>query len=84
MVPEELLEKIADARSQLRGRPCGRPATTDRTEEQLDKLFHGQSVQVGLLRHGGHSLCLLPTSQASDGIVSSFFTSPAPSEGSHE
>ena len=37
VVLEELLEKSADARCYLRGRPCGRPATTDRTEEQLDK-----------------------------------------------
>ena len=36
-VPVELLGKTAEDRYDLRGRPCGRPATTDRTEEQLDK-----------------------------------------------
>src|ERR1017187_445126 len=32
----------------------------------------------------GHSLLLLLSSHASGGIVSRLFTSPAPSEGSHE
>lgn len=71
------------------GRTCARPtaattATNDRTKERRDKFFHGHGIQNESPRHGGHSFCLLPTSQASAGIVSSFFTSPAPSEGSQE
>lgn len=66
------------------GRTCCRPATVDRNKLQRDKLSHDWGMDTGLPATEDILFCLLQSSHASEGIVSSFFTSPAPSEGSHE